>query len=108
MQKETIAKVESLKGESAIGRVLKFSTVAILKWIRSFGVQDFRRNAPAKIVALDEMHTYIGSKKILLDRESCHRAKTLKRHQRMRNKKRDDGLLEAVYRIYSSRATHSI
>ncbi len=28
---------------------------------------------------------------------SCHRAKTLKRHQRMRNRKRDDGLLEAVY-----------
>jgi transposase len=57
----------------AIGRVLKFSTVAILTWIRSFGapVQDFRANAPAKIVELDEMHTYIGSKKILLDRESC-------------------------------------
>jgi hypothetical protein len=45
--------------------VLKFSTVAILKWIRSFGaqVQDLRTNAPAKIVALDAMHTYIGSKK---------------------------------------------
>jgi hypothetical protein len=30
-------------------------------------------------------------------KESCHRAKTLKRHQRMRKKKRDDGLLVAVY-----------
>jgi hypothetical protein len=47
----------------AFGRVLKFSTVAILKWIQSFGVQDLRTNAPGKIVALDEMHTYIGSKK---------------------------------------------
>jgi hypothetical protein len=43
--------------------VLKFSTVAILTWIRSFGVQDLRTNAPAKIVELDEMHMYIGSKK---------------------------------------------
>jgi transposase-like protein len=44
-------------GFRAIGRVLKFSNVAILKWIRSFGaqVQDLRANAPAKIVALDEM-----------------------------------------------------
>jgi hypothetical protein len=47
----------------AIGRVLKFRNIAILKWIRSFGVQDLRTNAPAKIVELDEMHTYIGSKK---------------------------------------------
>jgi transposase-like protein len=84
-------------GFRAIGRVLKFSTVAILKWIRFFGaqVQDLRTNAPAKIVALDEMHTYIGSKKYCwiwsaVDRnakrfrfkESCHRTKTLKRHQR--------------------------
>jgi hypothetical protein len=96
----------------AIGRVLKFRTVAILTWIRFFGVQDLRTNAPAKIVELDEMHTYIGSKKniagygvLLTEMEkdsstgfkgSCHRAKTLKRHQRMCNKKRDDGLLEAV------------
>jgi hypothetical protein len=55
----------------AIGRVLKFSTVAILKWIRSFGVQDLRTNAPAKIVELNAMHLYIGSKKILLDMECC-------------------------------------
>jgi transposase-like protein len=33
----------------AIGRVLKFSTVAILTWIRSFGVQDLRTNAPARV-----------------------------------------------------------
>ncbi len=48
-----------------IGRLLKFSNVSILKWIRSFGakVQDLKTHAPTKTVALDEMHTYIGSKK---------------------------------------------
>ncbi len=52
-------------GFRAIGRLLKFSNVAILKWIPSFGaqVQDLRTHAPTKTVALDEMHTYIGSKK---------------------------------------------
>lgn len=36
----------------------------MLNWIRSFGAQvkELRANVPAKIVELDEMHTYIGSK----------------------------------------------
>ena len=52
-------------GFRSIGRLLKFSNVSILNWIRSFGaqVQDLRAEHPVKIIELDEMHTYIGSKK---------------------------------------------
>jgi hypothetical protein len=109
----------------AFGRVLKFSTVAILTWIRSFEapVQDFRAKNPVKLLELEEIYVHWFKKNIagygalLVEMQkdsstgfkgSCHRAKTLKRHQRMRNRKRDDELLEAVYRMYSSRATHSI
>ena len=33
----------------AFRRVLTFGNVTILKWIRSFGVQDLRTNAPARV-----------------------------------------------------------
>jgi transposase-like protein len=59
-------------GFRAIERVLKFSTVAILKWIRFFGapVQDFRAKNPVKIVELEEIYVH-WFKKILLDMDCC-------------------------------------
>jgi hypothetical protein len=52
----------------AIGRVLKFSTIAILKRIRFFEapVQDFRAKNPVKIVELEEIYLHWFKKKALL------------------------------------------
>jgi transposase-like protein len=52
-------------GFRSIGRILKFSNVAVLKWIRAFGEQleAVKRDEPIQVMELDEMHSYIGSKK---------------------------------------------
>ncbi|MFH1158165.1 MAG: IS1 family transposase [Pseudomonadota bacterium] len=52
-------------GFRSIGRVLKFSNVAILKWVRACGEQlaAIKRDTPVEIMEIDEMHSYIGSKK---------------------------------------------
>ncbi|NAW50084.1 hypothetical protein GNY06_01305, partial [Elizabethkingia argentiflava] len=49
-----------------IGRILDVSNVTVLNWIRSFGkeVQSLQcESKEIKVVALDEMHSYIGRKK---------------------------------------------
>ncbi|MFQ5965246.1 MAG: IS1 family transposase [Candidatus Scalinduaceae bacterium] len=52
-------------GFRSIGRVLKVSNVSILNWIRQFGeqVKSLQSDEPASITEIDEMHTYIGTKK---------------------------------------------
>jgi transposase len=52
-------------GFRSIARFLKVSHVSVYNWIRSFGsnVADLQSNEKIEIVELDEMHTYIGSKK---------------------------------------------
>jgi len=52
-------------GFRSIGRVLKFSHVAVYNWIKSFGekITDLKNKQEIKIVEIDEMHSYIGSKK---------------------------------------------
>lgn len=52
-------------GFRSIGRVLNVSNVSILNWIRQFGnqVKGLQSNKPASIIEIDEMHTYVGSKK---------------------------------------------
>lgn len=52
-------------GFRSIGRILKVSNVAVMKWIKSFGeqVEKIRKEDAAKIIEMDEMHTYIQSKK---------------------------------------------
>jgi transposase-like protein len=53
-------------GFRSIGRFLKVSNVSVLKWIKSFGEQVVSLQSESKeieIVELDEMHSYIGSKK---------------------------------------------
>ena len=54
-------------GFRSIGRVLKFSNVSILNWIRGFGEQldGIKSSDPVAVMGLDEMHSYIGSKKRL-------------------------------------------
>lgn len=54
-------------GFRSIGRILKFSNVAILKWVRAFGEQleAIKRDEPVEVMELDEMHSYIGSKKTI-------------------------------------------
>ena len=54
-------------GFRSIGRVLKFSHVTIYNWIRGFGEQldAIKNDEPVQVVELDEMHSYIGSKKTI-------------------------------------------
>lgn len=53
-------------GFRSIGRIIGVSNVAILNWVKSFGIKAGElpvKGSPVKEVELDEMHTYIGSKK---------------------------------------------
>ena len=54
-------------GFRSIGRVLKYSHVAAFNWIKEFGksLEDIKNTAPVEVMELDEMHTYIGSKKTI-------------------------------------------
>jgi len=53
-------------GFRSIGRILGVSNVSVLNWIRDFGekIQELHSTSQdIKIVEVDEMHTYVGSKK---------------------------------------------
>jgi hypothetical protein len=52
-------------GFRSIGRYLNVSHVAVFNWIKSFGekLEEFRNPEDIDVIELDEMHTYIGSKK---------------------------------------------
>ncbi len=56
-------------GFRSIGRLLNYSNVTILKWIRSFGekLEEIKNeDHPAQVMEIDEMHTYIGQKKTIV------------------------------------------
>jgi transposase len=55
-------------GFRSIGRFLNVSHVAVFNWIKSFGEQldEFRNYEDIEVIELDEMHTYIGSKKTIV------------------------------------------
>jgi len=55
-------------GFRSIGRFLNVSHVAVFNWIKSFGEQldGFRNSEGIEVIELDEMHTYIGSKKTIV------------------------------------------
>jgi len=66
-------------GFRSISRILGFSHVAVYNWVRDFGekLEDLKNDEVAKIVEIDEMHSYVGSKKtiagfglLLIDLES--------------------------------------
>ena len=52
-------------GFRAIGRILKISYGTVYQWIKKWGGQLElpKRNDEIAIIELDEMHTYVGSKK---------------------------------------------
>jgi transposase len=54
-------------GFRSIGRFLKISHVTAFNWIKSFGAKldELRSSDEIEIVEIDEMHTYIGSKKTI-------------------------------------------
>ena len=54
-------------GFRSIGRILKVSHVSVYNWIKSFGekIDELRTKEAPKIVELDELHTYVGSKKTI-------------------------------------------
>jgi transposase-like protein len=60
-------------GFRSIGRFLECSHVTIYNWIKSFGEQitELRSNSDLNIVEIDEMHTYVLKKKLLLDLDCC-------------------------------------
>ena len=52
-------------GFRSIGRILKFSHVAVYNWIKEFGekAEEIRSSESIEVVEIDEMHSYIASKK---------------------------------------------
>jgi transposase-like protein len=61
-------------GFRAIGRVLKISYGRVYKWIKKCGEEaslPAKQQEEVKSVELDELHTYIGSKKLLLGMDCC-------------------------------------
>ena len=66
-------------GFNSIGRILHVSHVAVMNWIRQYGKQaeELRSEQEINVMEMDEMHSYIGSKKtifgyglLLIDMES--------------------------------------
>ena len=55
-------------GFNSIGRLLKVSHVSVMNWIKKYGKQleELKNNKPIEIVELDEMHTYLKSKKTIV------------------------------------------
>jgi transposase-like protein len=60
-------------GFRAIGRVLKISYGTVYQWVKEWGskVNLPQSSEPVAIVELDEMHSYVRSKKLLLDIDCC-------------------------------------
>lgn len=54
-------------GFRSIGRFLKCSHVAVYHWIRAHGesIESIRSATGVEVVEMDEMHTYVGSQKII-------------------------------------------
>ena len=55
-------------GFRSIGRFFNVSHVSVYYWIKSFGgkIEEIRSEQQIEIVEIDEMHTYIGSKKTIV------------------------------------------
>ena len=60
-------------GFRAIGRILKLSYGTVYQWVKEWGskVELPKSENPVAVMELDEMHTYVGSKKLLLDMDCC-------------------------------------
>ena len=60
-------------GFRAIGRILKISYGTVYQWIKKWGCNFElpKRNEVIEVVGLDEMHTYVGRKKLPMDMDFC-------------------------------------
>ena len=60
-------------GFRSIARILKVSHVSVYRWIRNFGerVTKLQSEDEITVVEIDEMHSYVGSKKTMLDMDCC-------------------------------------
>lgn len=60
-------------GFRAIGRILQISYGTVYQWIKAWGNQVSLTTSQqaVEIVEIDELHTYIGSKKVLLGMDCC-------------------------------------
>ncbi len=60
-------------GFRSIGRVLQINYGTVCKWIKEWGsrVSLLQSDESLAVVKLDEMHSYVGSKKLLLDLDCC-------------------------------------
>ena len=60
-------------GFRAIGRILKISYGTVYQWIKKWNGQLElpKRNEEIAVVELDEIHTYVGSKKLQIDMDCC-------------------------------------
>ena len=58
-------------GFRSIGRFLKCSHVSVYYWIKAYGesIEAIRSDAGVEIVEMDEMNSYIGAKKLVLDQD---------------------------------------
>ena len=52
-------------GFHSITRLLNVSHVTVMNWVKKYGseLSKIRNSKPVKIIELDEIHTYLGSKK---------------------------------------------
>ena len=55
-------------GFHSIGRLLGVSHVAVIQWIKKYGtqLQEIKNEKPVSVMEMDEMHTYIESKKTIV------------------------------------------
>ena len=60
-------------GFRAIGRVLKISYGIVYYWVRKWGksLELPKRSDAIEVVELDELHSYVGQKKLLLGMDCC-------------------------------------
>jgi transposase-like protein len=60
-------------GFRAIGRILEISYGTVYQWVKAYGseVSLPKSKDQIEVVEMDEIHTYVGSKKLLLDMDSC-------------------------------------
>ena len=54
-------------GFSSIGRLLNVSHVSVQNWVKKYGseLKQIRNPKPVRIMELDELHTYVGTKKTI-------------------------------------------
>lgn len=54
-------------GFHSIGRLLSVSHVSVMNWVKKYGseLSEIRNPKPVQVMELDELHSYVGSKKTI-------------------------------------------